>query len=91
MLVAGAYRSDELYPHLPMRDLRARLLGQRLAEEIRLPRLGLEQTATMTSATLGRPAPAQVVAAAGRPRVPREPQDEVPHFLAGPGESWPMR
>ena len=63
MLVAGAYRSDELYPQLPMRDLRARLLGQRLAEEIRLPRLGLAQTATMTSATLGRPVPAQVVAA----------------------------
>jgi hypothetical protein len=38
MLVAGAYRSDELYPSLPMRDLRARLLAQRLAEEVRLPR-----------------------------------------------------
>jgi DNA-binding CsgD family transcriptional regulator/tetratricopeptide (TPR) repeat protein len=63
MLVAGAYRSDELYPRLPMRDLRARLLGQRLAEEIRLPRLGPDQTATMTSAMLGRPAPAQVIAA----------------------------
>ena len=63
VLVAGAYRSDELYPALPMRELRARLLGQRLAEEIRLPRLGLDQTATMTSAVLGRPAPAQVVAA----------------------------
>ena len=66
MLVAGAYRSDELYPQLPMRDLRARLLGQRLAEEVRLPRLGLAQTATMTSATLGRPVPAQVVAAIHR-------------------------
>ena len=63
MLVAGAYRSDELYPQLPMRDLRARLLAQRLAEEIRLPRLGLDQTATMTSAVLGRPAPVQLVAA----------------------------
>jgi len=63
MLIAGAYRSDELYPQLPMRNLRARLLGQRLAEEIRLPRLGLAQIATMTSATLGRPVPAQVVAA----------------------------
>jgi DNA-binding CsgD family transcriptional regulator/tetratricopeptide (TPR) repeat protein len=63
MLVAGAYRSDELYPSLPMRDLRARLLAQRLAEEVRLPRLGLDQTATMTSATLGRPVPAQLVAA----------------------------
>jgi ATP/maltotriose-dependent transcriptional regulator MalT len=63
MLVAGAYRSDELYPRLPMRQLRARLVGQRLAEEVRLPRLTLDQTASMTSATLGRPAPAQVVAA----------------------------
>ena len=62
MLVAGAYRSDELYPALPMRELRARLLGQRLAEEVRLPRLGLDQTAAMTSALLGL-APAQVVAA----------------------------
>ena len=63
VLVAGAYRSDELYPALPMRELRARLLGQRLAEEIRLPRLGPDQTATVASAVLGRPAPAQVVAA----------------------------
>ena len=63
VLVAGAYRSDELYPRLPMRELRARLVGQRLAEEIRLSRLTLAQTASMTSATLGRPAPAQVIAA----------------------------
>ena len=62
LLVAGAYRSDELYPRLPMRDLRARLLGQRLTEEIRLPRLGLAQTAAMTSALLGQ-APAQMVQA----------------------------
>ena len=63
ILVAGAYRSDELYPRLPMRDLRARLLGQRLAEEIRLPRLVLAQTATVASAVLGRPASAQMIAA----------------------------
>src|SRR5436305_597575 len=63
LLITGAYRSDELYPRLPMRDLRARLLGQRLTEEIRLPRLGLAQTAAMTSALLGRPAPAQMVQA----------------------------
>jgi ATP/maltotriose-dependent transcriptional regulator MalT len=63
LLVTGAYRSDELYPRLPMRDLRARLLGQRLTEEIRLPRLRLAETAAMTSALLGRPAPAQVVQA----------------------------
>ena len=63
ILVAGAYRSDELYPRLPMRQLRVRLVGQRLADEIRLSRLTLEQTATMTSVTLGRPASAQIVAA----------------------------
>src|SRR5690348_2774412 len=63
LLVTGAYRSDELYPRLPMRDLRARLLGQRLTEEIRLPRLRLAETAAMTSALLGRPAPAQMVQA----------------------------
>ena len=55
VLVVGAYRSDELYPALPMRELRARLLGQRLAEEIRLPRLGLVQTASLVSAVLGLP------------------------------------
>jgi DNA-binding CsgD family transcriptional regulator len=63
VLTVGAYRSDELHPRLPMRDLRARLLGQRLAEEIKLPRLGAAQTAAMTSATLGRPVPAPVLAA----------------------------
>lgn len=63
MLVAGAYRSDELYRQLPMRDLRARLLAQRLAEEIRLPRLASGQTAAMVRAVLGRPAPGRVAAA----------------------------
>ena len=63
VLIAGAYRSDELYPRLPMRELRTRLLSQRHAAEIRLPRLDLEQTATMTSATVGQRVPAQVAAA----------------------------
>ena len=63
LMVAGAYRSDELYPRLPMRQLRAWLVSQRLAEEIRLPRLTAQQTATMASATLGRPVPAQALAA----------------------------
>jgi DNA-binding CsgD family transcriptional regulator/tetratricopeptide (TPR) repeat protein len=63
MLLAGAYRSDELFAGVPMRDLRARLLAQRLAEEVRLPRLRLEQVATLTSSVLGRPAPARLVAA----------------------------
>ena len=63
VLVVGAYRSEELHSGLPMRELRARLVGQRLAEEIRLPRLSPDQTATVASAVLGRPAPARVVAA----------------------------
>ena len=63
VLVIGAYRSEELHSGLPMRELRARLLGQRLAEEIRLPRLGPDQTATVVGAVLGRPAPTRVIAA----------------------------
>ena len=63
VLVAAAYRSDELYPQLPMRDLRTRLISQRLAEEIRLPRLDPNQTAAMVSAVMGRPAPGRVAAA----------------------------
>jgi DNA-binding CsgD family transcriptional regulator len=87
ILVAGAYRSDELYPRLPMRELRARLLSQRLAEEIRLPRLDLAQTAAMTTALLGRPAPAQMVQAV------HERSDGIPlhieEFLAAIGEDAP--
>lgn len=63
MLIVGAYRSDELYPHTAIRDWRRRLISQRLAEEVRLRRLTLEQTATLTSSILGRAAPAQLVAA----------------------------
>jgi DNA-binding CsgD family transcriptional regulator/tetratricopeptide (TPR) repeat protein len=63
MLVAGAYRSDELAPRVPMREWRVRLLNQRLAEEVRLPRLTMAQTAAMTGAVLGRAAPSSVAAA----------------------------
>jgi predicted ATPase/DNA-binding CsgD family transcriptional regulator len=62
-LMVGAYRSDELFVSTPMRESRARLLSQRLAEEIRLQRLTRDQTATLTSAVLGRPAPSQLVTA----------------------------
>ena len=63
MLVVGTYRSDELYPRLPMRDWRARLLGQRLAEEVRLARLDLDGTAAMATLLLARglPAPRRLV------------------------------
>ena len=49
LLVIGTYRSDELYPRVPMRDWRARLLARREAEELRLGRLSAEDTARMTT------------------------------------------
>lgn len=58
MLVVGTYRSDELYPRTPMRAWRARLVTQRLAEEVRLPRLGPEATAAMAAAISGANLPA---------------------------------
>ena len=58
MLVAGTYRSDELFPRVPMREWRTRLIGQRLAEEVRLPRLDPTQTATLASMLLGGDLPA---------------------------------
>jgi DNA-binding CsgD family transcriptional regulator len=58
ILVVGTYRSDELFPRVPMREWRARLTGRRLAEEVRLARLTEADTATMTSAILGSELPA---------------------------------
>jgi DNA-binding CsgD family transcriptional regulator len=63
VLVVGAYRSDELYAETPLRALRGRLVSQRTAEEVVLPRLTVEQTAVMIGAVQGTPAPAAVVAA----------------------------
>ena len=36
MLSSGSYRSDELFPRMPMREWRSRLVGRRQAEEIRV-------------------------------------------------------
>jgi DNA-binding CsgD family transcriptional regulator len=63
VLVAASYRGDELYPKLRLRDLSARLVARRLAEEIALPRLCLDQTAAMIGAMLGRPAQPRQVSA----------------------------
>lgn len=52
-----SYRSDELYPRVPLREWRARLLGQRLAEEVRLRRLTVDEVQSMTPLLLGGPAP----------------------------------
>ena len=43
LLIVGTYRSDELYPRVPARAWRTRLLTQRLAEEVRLPRLAADR------------------------------------------------
>jgi DNA-binding CsgD family transcriptional regulator/tetratricopeptide (TPR) repeat protein len=58
MLIVGTYRSDELFPRVPMREWRARLTSRRLAEEVRLARLREADTAIMTSAILGSDLPA---------------------------------
>jgi DNA-binding CsgD family transcriptional regulator/tetratricopeptide (TPR) repeat protein len=56
--VTASYRSDELYPAVPMREWRARLLAGRLAEEARVTRLDRAGTAMMATLILGSPLPA---------------------------------
>ncbi len=65
MLLVGTYRTDEVFPRTPMREWRARLVGQRMAEEVRLARLSPADTATMTTLLLasGLPAARDVVEA----------------------------
>ncbi len=57
LFLVGTYRSDELYPRVPMREWRAHLLTKRLAEESALGRLSFEGTATMTALLLGTVGP----------------------------------
>ena len=63
LLVVATYRTDELYPRVPMREWRARLLNGRLADEASLGRLGQAELATMAGAVLGsdRPVPSDLV------------------------------
>jgi DNA-binding CsgD family transcriptional regulator/tetratricopeptide (TPR) repeat protein len=65
VLIVGAYRSEELPPGAFFREWRARLIGQRIAEEARLAPLTYDQTALMTTLIFdtGLPAPREVVAA----------------------------
>lgn len=65
VLIVASYRRDETPPGTPLRDWRARLLTQRRAEEVRLERLTLDETATMATLLLGTglPAPRDVVQA----------------------------
>ena len=61
--ILATHRRDETPADAPLRAWRARLLTQRLAEEIRLDRLSPEQTATVVTLLLetGLPAPREVV------------------------------
>ncbi len=63
LLLVGAYRTEDVPPGMSLRDWRSRLLTQRVAEEVRLSRLDLDETATMTTLILatGMPAPREVV------------------------------
>jgi DNA-binding CsgD family transcriptional regulator/tetratricopeptide (TPR) repeat protein len=63
VLFIGTYRSDELYPRVPMRAWRSRLLTQRHAEEARLGRLGAEDTAVMAAAIARADVPTSVTGA----------------------------
>ena len=65
LLVLAAYRADELPRESIHREWRARLISQRLADEVRLEPLTYEQTALVTSLILGAdlPAPREVVKA----------------------------
>jgi DNA-binding CsgD family transcriptional regulator/tetratricopeptide (TPR) repeat protein len=63
MLVVGTYRSDELYPRVPLREWRTRLVNQRHAEEARLRRLDPAETAVLATAISGTVLPSAVTAA----------------------------
>jgi hypothetical protein len=63
LLLIGTYRSDELYPRVPMRAWRTRLLNQRHAEEVRLARLSLADTAAMVEAIASTVLPTAVTGA----------------------------
>ena len=63
MLVVGTYRSDELFPRVPMREWRTRLLTQRQAAEVRLDRLSLADVTVMAEAIAATALPTSLVGA----------------------------
>jgi len=65
LMLAAGYRTDETPIGTGLRDWRARMLTQRLAEEIRLRPLDADETALATTLVLdsGLPAPRDVAAA----------------------------
>ncbi len=58
LLILGDYRADEFPADTIHREWRARLLGQRFAQEIRLRRFTLEETGIATTLILGGDLPA---------------------------------
>ena len=64
LLVCASYRSDELGERARLREWRARLLGQRHAEEVRLRRLVEGETRTVLTSILGADAPLGALAVA---------------------------
>lgn len=65
LLLVGGYRADEFPPDKIHREWRARILGQRHAEEVKLLPLTAEETGVATTLILGGelPAPREVVEA----------------------------
>ena len=65
LLLTGDYRTEDVAPGAGLRDWRARLITQRIAEEVRLAPLTETETALVTTLILdtGLPAPREVSAA----------------------------
>jgi DNA-binding CsgD family transcriptional regulator len=65
LLLTGDYRTEDVAPGASLRDWRARLITQRMAEELRLAPLTETETALVTTLILdtGLPAPREVAAA----------------------------
>ena len=65
LLLTGDYRTEDVAPGASLRDWRARLITQRIAEEVRLAPLTEAETALVTTLILdtGLPAPRDVAAA----------------------------
>ena len=61
-MIVATYRSDEMFNGTPLARWRARLLEQRLAEEVRLPRLDLSATARLAESLMGKVPASEYVA-----------------------------
>ncbi len=93
LFLVATYRTDELFPRAPLRDWRARLVGQRRAEEIRVARLSEADTARMATYLGGTDLPvARDVAAAIHARTDGIPLhiEELLAVLGGSDAAGPV-